>query len=47
MRAMSLAVDDTEGEQNELRNLQCQLETTNNLVQTLSTQLAELKEQVT
>ncbi|KAK2174947.1 hypothetical protein NP493_759g01031 [Ridgeia piscesae] len=46
MRAMSLAVDDTESEQNELRNLQCQLETTNNLVQTLSTQLAELKEQM-
>ncbi|KAI0241212.1 Inositol 1,4,5-trisphosphate receptor type 1 [Lamellibrachia satsuma] len=46
MRAMSLAVDDTESEQNELRNLQFQLETTNHLVQTLSTQLAELKEQM-
>ena len=46
MRAMSLAADDSEGEQNELRNLQIQLESTNSLVKTLSTQLAELKEQV-
>ncbi len=46
MRAMSLAADDGEGEQNELRNLQQQLESTNKLVQTLSTQLSELKEQV-
>ena len=46
MRAMSLAADDGEGEQNELRNLQQQLESTNKLVQTLSSQLAELKEQV-
>ncbi len=43
---MSLAADDGEGEQNELRNLQQQLESTNKLVQTLSTQLSELKEQV-
>lgn len=46
MRAMSLTADDGEGEQNELRNLQQQLEATNKLVQTLSTQLAELKDQV-
>ena len=46
MRAMSLAADDGEGEQNELRNLQTQLESTNKLVQTLSQQLSELKEQV-
>ena len=46
MRAMSLAADDSEGEQNELRNLQTQLESTNNLVLTLSGQLSELKEQV-
>ena len=46
MRAMSLAADDGEGEQNELRNLQQQLESTNKLVQTLSSQLSELKEQV-
>jgi len=46
MRAMSLAADDTEGEQNELRNLQAQLTQTNELVETLSRQLSELKEQV-
>ena len=46
MRAMSLAADDSEGEQNELRNLSVQLESTNSLVKTLSGQLAELKEQV-
>jgi hypothetical protein len=46
MRAMSLTADDGEGEQNELRNLQQQLESTNKLVQTLSSQLAELKDQV-
>ena len=43
---MSLAADDAEGEQNELRNLQTQLESTNIFVKTLSQQLAELKEQV-
>jgi len=47
MRAMSLAAEDSESEQNELRNLQLQLENTNRLVQTLSQQLTELKEQVT
>jgi len=43
---MSLAADDAEGEQNELRNLQAQLAQTNELVETLSRQLNELKEQV-
>ena len=47
MRAMSLAAEDSEGEQNELRNLQTQLECTNKLVNTLSQQLLELKEQMT
>lgn len=47
MRAMSLAAEDSESEQNELRNLQLQLENTNRLVQTLSQQLTELKEQMT
>jgi len=46
MRAMSLAADDAESEQNELRNLQTQLTYTNELVETLSKQLHELKEQV-
>ena len=47
MRAMSLAADDSEGEQNELRTLHGQLNSTNELVQLLSQQLFELKEQVT
>ena len=46
MRAMSLAADDGEGEQNEFRLLQSQLENTQKLVSTLSQQLFELKEQV-
>ncbi|XP_013415241.1 inositol 1,4,5-trisphosphate receptor [Lingula anatina] len=46
MRAMSLAADEGEGEQNELRNLQVQLEHTNKLVLTLSQQLMELKDQM-
>ncbi|XP_074645592.1 inositol 1,4,5-trisphosphate receptor-like [Tubulanus polymorphus] len=46
MRAMSLAADDSEGEQNELRNLQQQLECTTKLVQTLSLQLTDLKDQM-
>jgi predicted nucleic acid-binding Zn-ribbon protein len=47
MRAMSLAAEEAEGEQNELRNLQHQLDTTNKLVMTLSQQLSELKDQMT
>jgi len=43
---MSLAADDAESEQNELRNLQAQLSCTNELVEHLSKQLNELKEQV-
>lgn len=43
---MSLTVDDAETEQNEIRNLHVQLESTNNLVNTLSKQLSDLREQV-
>ena len=46
MRAMSLAAEDGDGEQNELRTLHVQLNSTNELVQLLSQQLYELKEQV-
>ncbi|GIY32706.1 hypothetical protein CEXT_162202 [Caerostris extrusa] len=47
MRAMSLAADEAEGEQNEIRTLQVQLENTQKLVSTLSHQLAELRDQMT
>jgi hypothetical protein len=43
---MSLAADDGEGEQIELRTLQAQLEKTQTLVANLSQQLTELKDQV-
>ena len=43
---MSLANDDSDGEQNDIRVLQTQLESTNRLVKELSLQLAELKDQV-
>lgn len=46
LRAMSLAADDGEGEQNEFRTLQSQLEVTQKLIATLSQQLFELKDQV-
>jgi len=46
MRAMSLAMDEGESEQNEMRSLQDKLEITTRLVFTLSQQLSELKEQV-
>uniref|UniRef100_A0A803T635 Inositol 1,4,5-trisphosphate receptor n=1 Tax=Anolis carolinensis TaxID=28377 RepID=A0A803T635_ANOCA len=46
MRAMSLVSSDSEGEQNELRNLQEKLESTMKLVSNLSSQLSELKDQV-
>lgn len=46
MRAMSLAADDGEIEQNEVRNLQFELQRTNITIQELSRQLTELKEQV-
>ncbi|XP_075218736.1 inositol 1,4,5,-trisphosphate receptor isoform X2 [Lycorma delicatula] len=47
LRAMSLAADEGEGEQIELRSLQVQLENTQTLVTTLSQQLSELKDQMT
>lgn len=43
---MSLVSSDSEGEQNEIRNLQEKLESTMKLVTNLSAQLTELKEQV-
>lgn len=46
LRAMSLAADEAEGDQIELRSLQAQLESTQVLVTTLSQQLSELKDQV-
>ena len=46
MRAMSLTAEDSEGEQNEMRSLQTQLDLTTQLVHKLSLQLTELKEQV-
>jgi len=46
MRAMSLTHDDADGEQNDIRVLQGQLETTNRIVKELSLQLSELKDQV-
>jgi len=46
MQAMSLSDTEADSEQNELRTLQTQLQKTNQLVATLSTQLHELREQV-
>lgn len=46
LRAMSLAADEGEAEQIELRSLQSQLETTQFLVTNLSQQLSELRDQV-
>ncbi|KAF4532260.1 hypothetical protein B566_EDAN016442, partial [Ephemera danica] len=45
LRAMSLAHDESEGEQMELQTLKGQLETTQSLVKHLSQQLTELKDQ--
>ena len=47
MRAMSLAAEDNESEANDLRTLSSQLYNTNDLVQQLSQQLIDLKEQMT
>ncbi|KAL0272305.1 UNVERIFIED_CONTAM: hypothetical protein PYX00_005334 [Menopon gallinae] len=47
LRAMSLAVHESEGEQMELKSLQTQLEATQNLISYLSQQLTELKDQMT
>jgi hypothetical protein len=46
LRAISLAAEGEESEQNEIRSLQVQLETAQSLVSTLSRQLAELRDQV-
>lgn len=43
---MSLCADEGEGEQNEMRTLQLQLENTQKLLSTLSHQLSDLREQV-
>ncbi|XP_018347800.1 PREDICTED: inositol 1,4,5-trisphosphate receptor isoform X1 [Trachymyrmex septentrionalis] len=47
LRAKSLAADEGEGEQVELRSLQSQLESTQMLVRCLSQQLMELRDQMT
>ncbi|XP_055958126.1 inositol 1,4,5-trisphosphate receptor type 1 [Patella vulgata] len=47
MCAMSLTAEESEGETNELRNLQAQLDGTNKLIQNLSSQLNDLKDQMT
>ncbi|XP_076641115.1 inositol 1,4,5-trisphosphate receptor-like isoform X1 [Halictus rubicundus] len=47
LRAKSLAADEGEGEQIELRSLQSQLESTQQLVKCLSQQLTELRDQMT
>uniref|UniRef100_A0A8C9YMZ2 Inositol 1,4,5-trisphosphate receptor n=1 Tax=Sander lucioperca TaxID=283035 RepID=A0A8C9YMZ2_SANLU len=47
MQAMSLVVTDSDGEQNEMRMLQDKLAMTMKVVLTLTTQLTELKEQMT
>uniref|UniRef100_A0A669CSE7 Inositol 1,4,5-trisphosphate receptor n=1 Tax=Oreochromis niloticus TaxID=8128 RepID=A0A669CSE7_ORENI len=47
MQAMSLVVTDSDGEQNEMRQLQDKLVSTMKVVTTLTTQLTELKEQMT
>lgn len=46
LRCMSLTMDEGETEQNEIRNLQTQLGATNELVNVLSKQLRELREQM-
>ena len=47
LRAISLAVEEVEGETNEWRTLHNQLEQTQDLVKTLSSQLADLRDQMT
>jgi len=47
LRAISLKVEDADGEQNELKTLQGQLDQTQRLVQQLSGQLADLRDQMT
>ena len=45
-RAMSLAADENEVEQNDLKSLQTRLEFTDQIISNLSEQLTELKNQV-
>ncbi|XP_023342605.1 inositol 1,4,5-trisphosphate receptor, partial [Eurytemora carolleeae] len=47
LRAISLAVEEVEGEQNELRTLQAQLEATQSIMNNLSVQLSNLRDQMT
>ena len=47
LQAISLAVEKEEGEQNEWRTLHNQLEGTQALIKTLSSQLSELRDQMT
>ena len=47
LRAISLAQEDVESEQNEYRTLASQLDATQGLVKTLSAQLSELRDQMT
>merc|ERR1712141_54309 len=47
LRAISLAVEEVDGETNEWRTLHNQLEATQELVKTLSSQLADLRDQMT
>ena len=46
MRAMSLCSDEAENDQNEFRDLKVSLESTKGLVESLSKQLFDLKDQV-
>lgn len=46
MRAMYLSNEDGDSEQNDIRMLHTQLESTNRIVKELSVQLSELKDQV-
>ena len=46
MRAMSLCSDEAENDQNEFRDLKMSLENTKGLVESLSKQLFDLKDQV-
>lgn len=47
LRAISLAVEEVEGETNEWRTLHSQLDATQDLVKILSSQLADLRDQMT
>jgi len=47
LRAISLAVEEVEGEQNELKTLHAQLEVTQGIISNLSVQLSHLRDQMT